>query len=528
MAVEHNVQQRMLQHGYLPAQLPPLFFADRLAAVADDVDRDLLVRSDGNGRSRTEAIRFSSARAAGFRRRLAIPNTHSYLKIVDVVATDWIGLSAHWDQSTMSVSRPRLSTADKGINDGTSFRKRDQRRMDAVTRSRYRLRTDIAQCYGSMYTHSLSWALGGKPQAKENINNDGFPGNSLDKALREAQDGQTVGIPIGPESSLAAAEVILCAIDQRLQGNEVKVVDAFRSIDDYEVFVGTRYEAETFLQVLEGELAHYGLGLNASKTHIDEAPILIEDRWKSRLTSLTPPDDKVGARHVRAFINEVFALATEYPGDAVVSYALKMADSFKTSESGDRLLVDAALATLRFAAPSIRYALWSILNRLERLDLDREALWTCLNELVETAAPLEHSYEVTWGMWALLVSDGRLEVAASDAVSKMDDPCALVAYSHMRDLERAEGPVSERLLHLSTETLTETSDAWILAYEAFGRGWADPGSLAASPFFERLKDLGVTFVNDEVGPVAREGDEEFLDPSDFDVPDGIDYDIPYE
>jgi hypothetical protein len=528
VTVEGHVHRRMLHHGYLPAQLPPIFIADRLAAAADDVDRELSVRSDGNAKTWTEPVRFSSARAAGFRRRLAIPNPYSYLRIVDAIASDWTGLSAHWEQSAMSVSRPRLSGPDKGIDDGTSFKTRDLRRMQALTRSRYRLRTDIAQCYGSIYTHSLSWALGGKSQAKSNINNGAFPGNALDKALREAQDGQTVGIPIGPQSSLAAAEVILCAVDQRLQDAGVKLVDAFRSIDDYEVFVGTRYEAETFLQVLEGELAHYGLGLNASKTHIDEAPILMEDRWKSRLTSLTPPDDKVGARHVRAFINEVFALAAEYPSDAVVSYALKMADSFKTSESGERLLVDAALATMRFAAPSIRYALWSIMNRLERLDLDREPLWQCLNEMVGIAAPLEHSYEVTWGMWALLVSDGRLGQTASDAVSRMDDPCSLVAYSHMRDLGRADGPVSERLQQLSTETLTETADAWILAYESFQRGWADPGTLAASPFFERLNELGVTFLNDEVGPVELEGEKEFLDPRDFDVADGTDFNTPYE
>lgn len=498
------------------------------AESVEDIDRDLAVRSDGNKKTWTEPVRFSSARPAGFRRRLAIPNPHSYLKIVDVIADDWTNLLAHWDRSEMSVSRPRLSTSDRGINDGSSFREGDRRRLTAATRSRFRLRTDIAQCYGSIYTHSLSWALGGKSAAKSNISNAGFPGNRLDKALREAQDGQTVGIPIGPESSLVGAEVVLCAVDQRLQELDLEYVEAFRSIDDYEVFVSTRYQAETFLQVLGAELAHYGLGLNASKTHIDEAPILIEDRWKSRLAALTPPDDKVGKRHVRAFINEVFALAREYPGDAVVNYALKMADSLKTSEVGDRLLVDAALATLKFSAPSIRYALWSIMNRIERFDLDREPLWTCLNELVASAARFEQSYEVTWGLWALLVSDGRLQGPASEAVSKMDDPCSLVAYTYLREQGRVDGPESERLLQLSSETLPEISDAWVLAYESFRRGWADSGSLSASPFFERLDELGVSFVNDGVGPVELDDDEEFLDPGDFDVPEGITLDVPYE
>ena len=88
MALKQHLRRRMLQHGLLPAQLPPLFCSDSLAASVDDIDRDLTVRSDGNGKTWTEPVRFSSARPAGFRRRLAIPNPYSYVRIVDEIADE--------------------------------------------------------------------------------------------------------------------------------------------------------------------------------------------------------------------------------------------------------------------------------------------------------------------------------------------------------------------------------------------------------------------------------------------------------
>jgi len=450
---------------------------------------------------------------------MAVPNPYSYLRLVDEVAAEWATLSVHWDQSTMSVSRPRVSTTNKGISDNTSFRVREQRRLTAATRSRYRLRTDIAQCYGSIYTHSLSWALASKAAAKANLNDTSFPGATLDQLLREAQDGQTIGLPVGPESSLAAAEIILCAVDQRLQDQYVPWVDAFRAIDDYEIFVRTRSDAEATLHQLEAQLAHFELGLNASKTVIDVAPFLIEAPWKSRLTSLMPLGSRIRTVQIRAYVNEVFALAREHPNDPVVNYALRVAESFETSTAGHKLLVDAALATLRFSAPSIKFALLSIMNRLERLELDRAPLWSCLNELVTEAAKFEHSYEVTWGLWALLVSGGQLDESASAAVAGMEDPFSLVAYMRLSDLGRATGPTPPRLERLASETLSETSDAWVLAHEANVRGWADPGSIKSSPFFDRLRELGVTFVNDDVSPLELPDEEDTFDPSDFDLAD---------
>jgi len=53
-------------------------------------------------------------------------------------------------------------------------------------------------------------------------------GNKLDKALRELNDGQTHGIPIGPDISLLVAEALLAATDRELLQRCAGLVRGFR------------------------------------------------------------------------------------------------------------------------------------------------------------------------------------------------------------------------------------------------------------------------------------------------------------
>lgn len=70
-------------------------------------------------------------------------------------------------------------------------------------------------------------------------------GNTLDKLVRAAQDGQTIGIPIGPDTSLIVSELVMCAADQTL--SESLPATGFRYVDDIELSFVTRAEAESAL-----------------------------------------------------------------------------------------------------------------------------------------------------------------------------------------------------------------------------------------------------------------------------------------
>ncbi|WP_250218337.1 RNA-directed DNA polymerase, partial [Escherichia coli] len=57
--------------------------------------------------------------------------------------------------------------------------------------------TDITDCYGSIYPHSLAWAIGTREVAKEKKRDKNLLGNIIDSAIQNMQCGQTNGIPQG-------------------------------------------------------------------------------------------------------------------------------------------------------------------------------------------------------------------------------------------------------------------------------------------------------------------------------------------
>src|SRR6185312_11663464 len=75
------------------------------------------------------------------------------------------------------------------------------KRVEIRAGRRFVVRADVTRFYQSIYTHSVSWALHGKETAKKKMKDKGLVGNVLDEVLRSGQDGQTIGIPTGPDTS---------------------------------------------------------------------------------------------------------------------------------------------------------------------------------------------------------------------------------------------------------------------------------------------------------------------------------------
>ena len=130
--------------------------------------------------------------------------------------------------------------------------------------------TDIADCYGSIYTHSIAWAVETINIAKEQRNNKDLLGNKIDNHIRNMQYGQTNGIPQGSVLMDFIAEIILGYIDEQLTDeinkNNIADYKIFRYRDDYKIFVNTPNDGEMILRLLSELIVPFGLKLNSSKT----------------------------------------------------------------------------------------------------------------------------------------------------------------------------------------------------------------------------------------------------------------------
>jgi|ERR1017187_651480 hypothetical protein len=134
----------------------------------------------------------------------------------------------------------------------------------------YVFHADITDCYATIYTHSVAWALHGKATAKTNRNDMTLIGNVIDAHVQDMRHGQTNGIPQGSVLMDLVAEMVLGYADiqlsERLAKNNITDFFVLRYRDDYRIFVNNPQSGEVVLKTLTEVMIDLGLKLNTAKT----------------------------------------------------------------------------------------------------------------------------------------------------------------------------------------------------------------------------------------------------------------------
>jgi hypothetical protein len=168
----------------------------------------------------------------------------------------------------------------------------------------FMVQVDVSKCFDSIYTHSLSWAVIGKSQAKAAIqaSNSTFAGR-FDSLMQKLNYNETNGIVIGPEFSRIFAEIILQSVDVELRNclaADYKCVhkkdyEIFRYVDDYFVFYNDDSAQTAIRQTLQEALKAKKLSINTAKIKNYQKPIITEitvakDRISTLLNSEINPN----------------------------------------------------------------------------------------------------------------------------------------------------------------------------------------------------------------------------------------------
>lgn len=156
--------------------------------------------------------------------------------------------------------------------------------------------TDVADCYGSIYTHSIAWAVEGKTieKSQQGKNNKNLLGNIIDTSIQNAQYKQTNGIPQGSVLMDFIAEIVLGYIDRILstilKKHKILNYKILRYRDDYRVFVCNSNDGEKILKLLSEIMMPFGLKLNASKTKGSQ-DIITQSIKKDKMAWLSIPQN---------------------------------------------------------------------------------------------------------------------------------------------------------------------------------------------------------------------------------------------
>jgi len=275
--------------------------------------------------------------------------------------------------------------SDKAANIKNWWHKIEQQSLELSISYQYVLHTDITDCYGSIYTHAISWALNpdGKTGAKSTKSAKNI-GNDIDTHLRAMSYGQTNGIPQGSVVMDFISEMVLGYADLTLSRRlkDVGLIDfqIIRYRDDYRVFANNPQDAELVTKFLTEILIELGMRLNASKTLISGN--VVRDSIKAdKLYWLSA---KRTARSIQGHLLIIHELAEKYPNSGSLQKALlryyNRIKEISESKLSISILVG-ILVDIMFKNPRIYPISTAILSKLLSLEPDSAARIRLLNAI---------------------------------------------------------------------------------------------------------------------------------------------------
>lgn len=244
------------------------------------------------------------------------------------------------------------------------------------------LHTDVVDCYGSLYTHSISWAIHGLEEAKRNKRNDSFLGNKIDTHIQACRYGQTNGISQGSVLMDFIAEIVIGYVDEQINLVLGKPTDfrILRYRDDYRIFANNDERVEEILKVVSEKLISVGMKLGLSKTLLSKS--VVEGSIKpDKLAGIDLQDlGDTNAETMQKQLLRLHSFGQRFPNSGALR---RLVSEFHTkvstqTEKPDDLEVQVAIATdIGFVSPSTFPAVAGILSHLISLALSEEKprLW---------------------------------------------------------------------------------------------------------------------------------------------------------
>ncbi len=244
----------------------------------------------------------------------------------------------------------------------------EQESLKLALKYEYVLHSDITDCYGSIYTHSVPWALHGKSFAKQNKQTL-CVGNEIDKYLRDMSYGQTNGIPQGSVLMDFIAEMILGYADlkltKKIEKSDIDDYEILRYRDDYRIFANNPQDAEEIIKFLTEILIELGMRLNAQKTMASNN--VIRDSIKP--DKLYWNAEKRGAKGLQSHLLLIHQLSEKFPNSG-----------------------------------SLRKALDKFFNRVQKIKETKESIRVLISILIDIAFKNPRTYPIACGILSKFLS----------------------------------------------------------------------------------------------------------------------------
>ncbi|WP_336742115.1 RNA-directed DNA polymerase [Aureimonas altamirensis] len=503
--------ERILEQGYLPENIPPVFQVRNLHECWLSFKDEKYISN-----STSESSRYSATKRGGSRRIYSIPNPAFMMDCAKFFLSNCDIIEEHISNTDESASYPQFSPVNRAISI-SSFPEFHRSRRSKLALSRYIVRADISRYYHSIYTHSLPWALHGKSAAKldRKIDSSTIVANRLDWILRQSQDGQTVGIPVGPDFSRIISEIIGAAIDRTFRKAHPDA-PMLRLVDDIYIGADNIDEAHTRLEAIRSAIHYFELDINESKTTIIESNFDLEPYWPVELrreidrfqdSKLTTSLAKSDISH---FLDDILRRSNTLSDDGVVKFAIRRMDSAELwTDYWD--VLEPFLMRVAVSYPHCwDYVARIVSWRYRKYSIDVYRWQDAIHTSVLRHSRMGRDSEVAWALWLLKEIKGKLSQGVADMIIEKAGtlPCLLALDILSSDNSTAKIPKEALTERLGDKPMLGAH--WMLAYE--GDRQFDlkikTKNLQGSELFSALYSDTVSFYDAEAKPyVFEEADD---------------------
>jgi len=245
----------------------------------------------------------------------------------------------------------------------------EQRSLSYSLEFSHLLCTDVVDCYGSLYTHSIPWAIHGIEESKRKRDDESLLGNQIDFHVQAGRYGQTNGIAQGSVLMDLIAEIVLSFVDKEIS-NKLSQHSEFRILryrDDYRIFTNNDVDAEEILKVISEELLPVGMKLGVSKTFLSRN--VVEGSIKQdKLAGIDLQDlGDTNAKTIQKQLLRLHSFGQKFPNSGALR---RLVSDFQkriygqTEKPDDLEVLVAIAADIAFVSPSTFPAIADILSRL--------------------------------------------------------------------------------------------------------------------------------------------------------------------
>lgn len=489
----------LLEKGHFPSELPPPFNTVQHGKYRVSIAKAWPKQDP----PKTSPELYSIQRLGWKRRSLSIVNPVSQYFLSKTIADNWPEIRTFLESSAISLDRSYLETGAQRAVPKPDFSRIEFMKLKAGGDYNHILISDISRFYGTIYTHTIPWAFRGKLWCKQHVNSPALSatiGGQLDKAVRKGQDNQTIGIPVGPDTSRIISEIIAIGVEREfIRLANLDGSSAYRFVDDWFIGHNSAQDAESALRHLAQATAEFELELNHEKTRVLNATDELVEVWTNELLELQvnrkSPSEQT--RQLNRFFSCAFRLAKEHPSNNVLEFALKLARSFTIGKETYPLFESFILRGARAYPITFPTVVQILVNyRKDGAPVTGSRCQKLIIDEIRRSAPLRHTGEVAWALFLAKALSIKIPASELTGILKSDSSVWALIVLDLEEKGLIEGTLDKTYWTslLSKDSLFTAN--WLLAYEAHVKGWlsaADPDFVKNDPWFGPLKARKVSF-----------------------------------